>query len=259
VVAPNHFYFGLGEYQSENPKADNYITVKTSRPGVELVADTFEVSGMFSGRLQAGYLPRPFFRVAKGQLEPGDRITVTFGDRSGGSRGLKLIHWSNSAIRFPVWILTEPGGLLLTPTEIAFRTVGGPAVAVAGFAPSVLAVDEPFSLTVRSEDVFRNLATGRAPAYRLMDNGRPLRDLPASDRTLTTVDGLRFATPGVHRLTFETADGRVAGRANPILVEANPGERIYWGETHGHCGYSEGMGQADDYFRFAATRRGSIS
>ncbi|GIT22058.1 MAG: hypothetical protein CM1200mP40_17400 [Gammaproteobacteria bacterium] len=40
-------------------------------------------------------------------------------------------------------------------------------------------------------------------------------------------------------------------KATPSLVEENPEFRIYWGDTHGHSGYSEGIGTVDYFMRFA--------
>lgn len=250
-VCPNHFYFRLGEYQAADPKADNYMTIRSSNPGVTFAVDTQDLTGMFSIRLGGAPAPRLFFRVASGELKPGDTVTVTFGDRSGGSKGVKLVPWSNSALRFPIWVLTEPGGLMLAPREIAFPIVGAKAAGVRGFAPSIVASGEAFEISVRTEDFARNRATGGAPAWRLMLDGKVVRRIARSANAITVVSGLKLGTVGVHRFTLVSEDGRMEGEVNPILVEANPTERIAWGETHGHCGFSEGMGLLDDYFAFA--------
>lgn len=251
IVCPNHFYFSLGEYQSSDPTADNYLTIRASNPHVRFAPDVRDLTGMFSGRLGTTSTPRLFFRVTEGELGQGETVTVTFGDRSGGSKGVRLVPWSNSALRFPVWILTEPDGLLLAPREQAFPVIGGPAAGVRGFAPSIVATGEAFEISVRAEDAARNLATGGAPAWRLMLDGKVIRHLAKSDAAITVVKGLRLSQPGVYRFSIASDDGRIQGDVNPILAELDPEERILWGETHGHCGFSEGMGQLDEYFRFA--------
>ena len=52
-------------------------TKSFSRPSRNLTFhDTVPFSGMMSGRLRGRDVPRPFFRVAEGTLEPGDRVTI---------------------------------------------------------------------------------------------------------------------------------------------------------------------------------------
>lgn len=251
LIIPNHFYFVLEQLQASDPQADNYLTLRCSRAGVRFEVGSYSVTGMFSARLSAGESDRVFFRLAEGRLERGDTLTVTYGDRAGGSRGLKLIHVSNSALRFPLWVLTEADGLLLTPREGVIPAVGGPATGVHAFVPSVVGVSEPFSISVRAEDKFRNLATGGAPGWVLTLNGRPFRRLPPSAQAIQVIEGVRLEAAGVYRLEIRSEDGAIRGQSDPILAEAAPAERIYWGETHGHCGFSEGMGLVDDYFAFA--------
>lgn len=251
LILPNHFYFASEELQASNPKGDNYVSLKSSNPEFRFEIDSYPIAGMFSSRLGVGEAPRVFFRVTAGRLTKGDTLTVTYGDRRGGSRGLKLIHISNSAIRFPFWLLTEKNGILLTPREASLPVLGGPAAGVHAFVPSVVAVGETFSMTVRTEDRFRNLATGGAPAWTLSIDGKPFRKVAASRDAIATLKDVRFDKPGVYRIAIASDDGRITGTSDPVLVETQPTERIYWGETHGHCGFSEGMGRVDDYFAFA--------
>ncbi|MBL8769930.1 MAG: DUF3604 domain-containing protein [Phenylobacterium sp.] len=251
AVLPNHFYFSFAELQATDPHADNYVSCRTSNRAVRIVRETYPIAGMFSTSLGIGEMPRVFFKVAEGELRPGDTVTVTYGDRSRGSKGLQLFQVSNTAVRFPFWILTEADGLLLTPREVSQPLLGGPAGGVHGFAPSIVGVDEPFEVSIRTEDRFRNLATGGAPAWIVKLDGREFRRIPASAQAITVLKDVRIGAPGVHRFEIVSEDGRFVGEANPVLVEAKPTTRIYWGETHGHCGFSEGMGTVDGYFQFA--------
>lgn len=251
MVLPNHFYFSFAELQTTDPKADNYVSLTVSNPSVRFVADTYPIAGMFSMSLGIGETPRVFFRITEGELRKGDTMTVTYGDRSKGSKGLRLIQVSNSAVHFPLWLLTEEKGILLTPREAVIAVSGGPAAAVHGFVPSVVGVGESFTLSVRTEDKFRNLATGGAPGWTVTLNGRPFRTIPASANPITVLSDVRIDKPGVYRFAFVSADGKLTGSSDPVLVEVDPKERIFWGETHGHCGFSEGMGKVDDYFKFA--------
>jgi hypothetical protein len=39
--------------------------------------------------------------------------------------------------------------------------------------------------------------------------------------------------------------------SNPILVEESPGERLYWGEIHGHTELSDGNGTPEEHYTYA--------
>lgn len=251
LILPNHFYFASEELQATDPKADNYVSLSSANATLRFEIDSYPIAGMFSSRLGVGEASRVFFRVTAGRLTKGDTLTVTYGDRRGGSRGLKLIHVSNSAIRFPFWLLTEREGILLTPREALLPVYGGRTAGVHAFVPSIAATGETFTVSIRAEDKFRNLATGGAPAWTLTVNGQPFRKIAASKQPITVLKDVRFDKPGVYRLAIVSDDGRIEGKSDPVLVEDKPAERIYWGETHGHCGFSEGMGKVDDYFTFA--------
>ena len=45
--------------------------------------------------------------------------------------------------------------------------------------------------------------------------------------------------------------GHCCAAANPVLVKASAEARIFWGDTHGHSGYAEGVGTPDFLMRWA--------
>lgn len=74
-------YSGPFVIQTDDPAADGWVTVTSSNPAVFFETSTLPVSGMFSGSL-GGSNPRPYFKVSKGVLLPGDRVTIVAGDQS---------------------------------------------------------------------------------------------------------------------------------------------------------------------------------
>ena len=117
-------------------------------------------------------------------------------------------------------------------------------------APTVVEPGEEFALAVRSEDRFKNLASGPTPALEVLLNGETLRRIPAGSAAMHEVDGLSIDSPGVYRFQVRSADRGIQGSSNPVRVVRDPSSRIYWGETHGHTGFAEGQGSPDGYFRF---------
>lgn len=249
LLLASRAYGGGTDLQWTDPKRDGYVTATASNPRVRLRADPLEVAGMFSGQL-GGSRGRPFFRVTQGRLEPGDVVIVTIGDTSGGSRGILVPAASSTGIRFRGWVKLDEDSTRFALHELPFFSVGGATLAVRGLAPSVVAVSEPVTLRIRSEDGFRNRATGSFPRYHVMDGGRRLGTVFDTSRALNDLT-VTFPDAGARFLTVVSDDGRIRGEFNPILVAEDPETRIFWGETHGHSGFAEGSGTVDGFFEFA--------
>ncbi len=246
LLISNHALASYGRLQNEDPADAGYVAISTNRPGVTFERDQAPVWGPYGGF--RGPQPFPVYRVVGTALRAGDQITLVYGDRSRGGGGLRIAEFSNDAVALPLHL--DPGdGRFYELEPPTFRVEGGAAFAVHGFAPSIVLPDEPFAISVRTEDRFYNRATTQIPAYRVLRNGEPFRDLPAG-KAIHQLEVV-LTDAGVHRFTFESAEGQVSGVANPVWVRPGPGPRIFWGETHGHCGFAEGQGTPDGYFEFA--------
>jgi len=244
-----HFMSDFGEWQITEPGGDNYLTIASSNPAVNFVADRVPFPGMHGGF--RGTTQRIAFRIASGSLVTGDVVTITYGDQSQGSKGLLMPSIANDKMQLPIYISFEQRGAFI---GLPLQTVvisGGSLQGVAAFAPSVVAVDEAFSISVRGEDSRANRATGKMPGWKVLANKTPLTEIAAGGDAITVVDNLRLMTPGVWHVRVESLDGSIKGHGNPILVEASPTRRIYWGDTHGHSGFAEGMGSAEGFMRYA--------
>jgi len=237
-------------FQATDPRGEGYTTIGSSNADVAFELDELPVSGMFSGTLFGTDVPRPFFRVAKGTLKPGDVVTVTVGDTSSGAPALRLPSPSSSGHRARIWVRLAADGPLFPMAEIPFVTQGLATRGVRGFAPSIVAVGEPVPVSVRSEDEFRNRATSAIPVYHVTSRGSEIARLEDRTVAIQTFE-TAFDAEGVYVLSITSEDGRITGETNPILVERAPARRIYWGETHGHSGFAEGIGTVDAYYRFA--------
>ena len=183
-------------------------------------------------------------------LQPGDQVVFTYGDRSGGSHGLKLPSFSNDKLMFPIYVDLDGSGKFLTPVWPHFSVIGNQAAAVRATAPSMVATGEKFALAVRFEDDHWSRATGSIPGFEISLNGKTLRTMPAGTEGLVIAKGLQLDQPGTYRFSVRSTDGKLAALSNPIWVEQNPAQRIYWGETHAHSGFSEGMGSVDGFYRW---------
>ncbi|MDE2921859.1 MAG: DUF3604 domain-containing protein [Acidobacteriota bacterium] len=191
------------------------------------------------------------FRLSGAALQEGDTVTVTYGDRSGGGPGMKLQEWSNDEVPLPFLVDLDGDGVLLWPDWPSFEVVGEERTSsLNAIVPSVVKPGEEFTLTIRAEDRFRNVASAGPGELEVLLDGEPFRTLSAESEALVRIENVAIGSEGVHRFEVRTADGTLQGVSNPVLVERNPARRIYWGETHGHTGMAEGQGSAEGYFRF---------
>ncbi len=244
-----HFMSDFGEWQITEAGGDNYLTVASSNPTVNFVADRVQFPGMHGGF--RGTAERITFRVASGSLITGDVVTIIYGDQSQGGKGLLMPSITNDQVQLPLYLSFEQQGPFIGLPVQTVVISGGSLAGVAAFAPSVVGVDEAFSISVRGEDSRANRATGKMPGWKVFANETPLTEIAAGNDAITVVDNLRLLTPGAWFIRVESLDGSIKGRGNPILVETSPMRRIFWGDTHGHSGFAEGMGSAEGFMRYA--------
>lgn len=246
-----YVYTGLVSFQTSDPSADDYLAISSSNPDARFEVTSYPVSGIMSDRITGPAIPRPFFRLTEGTLQPGDTVTVTLGETSQGSNGYKIPNFQNTGLRMRVWVfLNEETGPLPLP-ETPFPIVGKAVQQVSVVVPSIVAAGEPFAVSVRNEDEYRNRATGEMPGYQVFIEDEAWRGIPAGGPAISVLEGAVIEEPGIYRLSVRSEDGTMSATSNPVLVESQPDRRLYWGETHGHSGYAEGNGTVDGYYTFA--------
>jgi hypothetical protein len=236
------------KFQTDNPAADNYVSIKSSNPAVQFEVGRIKRGGLYG---MTRWTPEPIhFRLRNAALQPGDLVTISYGDRSQGAKGFQAASMSADRVALPVQVDFAGDGSFFFLPLVPFEVVGGPAQGVHGFAPSIVAVGETIEMSVRTEDWCYNRATGKSPGYKIFLNGKPYGEIAPSDDPITLLKNITFSEPGIYRFTFEEKNGAYKGVANPILVESNPATRIYWGETHGHTEMADGQGTPEAYMKF---------
>ena len=244
-----HFNANHADYQTADAAGDNYVSIASSNPAVRFEVDEFSYSGMHGGfRGAAGQL---VFRVADANLNPGDTATITYGDRAGGGGGLLMPDFNSDQMPFPIYLDLDASNLWLSLPIQPVPISGGVATQVAGFAPSIVTPGEAFELSIRAADAFGNRALGELPDWELRDqNDNLIAAVPANGSAVVLTE-LSLPEEGIYRFRIQEVAGDIVGEVNPILVTANPSNRIYWGDTHGHSGFAEGIGSAAAFMQFA--------
>lgn len=247
VMVASEIVARLDPFQREDAKAPNYVTIRCSNPDAQWEPSSVSVLGMHGNIFNAVGVPT--YTLKGATLHTGDTITITYGDQSGGSRGLQLQTTQVEGAMFPLYVDLEGNGNFLSPRWPAFSIAGGKAERVSAFVPSIVTPGESFSLRVRTEDLYFNRATAAIPSYTISLNGSQVRTFrPEEDGAL---EGFTLDTPGVYRYEIASADGAIRALSNPILVTEKPAHRIYWGDTHAHTNLAEGQGTIAGFYRYA--------
>lgn len=236
----------FGHPQFADPSADNYATVRCSRPGARF--ETY-----FDPR---GH-KRPFnavavIRLAAGPLYPGDTITVVLGDTSGGSRGLAVQSFPESASDFAVFLdpLSSGEYKRVYCTTPNFRILPGPSEYFTVVAPTLVRTGARFRVQLRGNDRFGNPTPVDAPNLRLDGDPEITVSLAAANGRATWIDGVTLADEGVRRLQLKDGD-TVLAVSNPIVVRDRVDEMICWGDTQAQTASTVGVGSPDEYFAYA--------
>jgi len=205
-------------------------------------------------------LPRPRYHgltvtLKNGYLCEGDTITITFGDTSGGSPGLRLQSFCESHFEFKVAVdIHATRQFIPVANSPSISIVAAEPVRWKAVAPTLRRPGEEFSLGLKAEDAWGN-PTGRAAGTLHISANLPVDglqetiDFPTGRRAVR-IDGLRVPQEGTLRIRIHNQNGKILADANPVVIkkEAFAG---YWGDLHGQSGESVGIGSAREYFDFA--------
>ncbi len=240
-----------GAWQFDDPAARNFVKLEASAP--------CHLHGTFSAFGDA----RPWFKVMHvqvrgGCLAPGDTVTITLGDTSGGGPGLRLQTFCEDAweLRFLVDACAT-GHFVELPDSLALQLVPGAPADWRAVLPTRRRVGELFRLRLRADDRWGNPSDQAAGELHLSATG-PLVGLPETvlleaGAFAFTVPGLYCSEPGEVRVTVRDAEGALLCRSWP-LIAVGSGLGAWWADLHGQSGETVGINSARRYFEFARDR-----
>jgi hypothetical protein len=211
----------------------NYISLTTSNPDVRLQMRTISREGIHGSRF--GLINLPLAVVRQGSLLPGDRVTIHYSDR------FELPEFSTLDLSLPIYFQLQPGAHFYTVPVEKFKVQAGAVKRLTISAPSIVAVNEPFTLEVRGEDEFGNVATGSLPSLEVIVDGVFQQRIPRSSETYVSLDNLVIDNTGLHSIAVRSGGGGLTGSSNPVLVQRNPKVRVQWVNLHAHSTLSDGL------------------
>ncbi|MDQ3699462.1 MAG: DUF3604 domain-containing protein, partial [Chloroflexota bacterium] len=197
-------------------------------------------------------------------MAPGERLVLTYGDRSGGGPGSRAQTFQEARRYF--WVDVDTSGMsgtsgsggAVTLADPSFVTiVGGDAVRLGATAPSTVVAGVPFRLLVRAEDSWGNPAPVYRGAVGLRSDGIRLpfaaHSFTAADGGVWWLEGCVAPAAGLSTVVVEGADAGGAGlitESNPIRCTAQaPLYALHWGDPHG--GQVADAAKIRDFFRYA--------
>ncbi len=252
--------------QATDPADDHYVSARASRAGVRVVTsvesetENYLVKSFRKGLdgREERYVFVVRATIEAGELVAGDTIDVVYGDRSGGSRGMRAAIVSTTPE--PILVAVDPDGsgrFDLIDHDATLVSESGVAAELLVAGPSTLVVGEPAELHIAAVDPYANPVP-----LREVVNLRVLQgdvDLPSTARFL---DGRGYQTvtftprrEGIVRLEADTRARLLRARSNPMQVFGEaPEARIYWGDLHSHTRHSfDGVGTGIfDYARYVS-------
>lgn len=266
VQLPDSWHAGprnsANRLQNSDPADEHFVTATTSSSNVTVEtiveSETKDPLVKHAKTSLDGRSERYVFvvraHVSGGQLDEGDTITITYGDRSSGSPGYRAAAVSTQPE--PVLIAVDSNGdsrfQLLQPLP-TIRSLPGEAVEMLFHAPSQAAAGKPIEMLISLLDKENNPAN-RSERIKIS----VLSGEVVSPETVPMPSGrgyVRFLvtpkTPGVIRMRAETEELSLESVSNPVLVSKDePLNSIYWGDLHSHSRHSwDGVG--DDSFGYA--------
>lgn len=247
--------WGGNRLQVTDPKAENYLTFRTTTGvGLQWTAHQGIRTPMFERYHPWQNIHE--FKLAGPALKEGDTIEITLGDRGGGSPGVRMQRWDESAFTLKFYV--DAGGdddYLPLARHPRIRVLAGKAGELHCVVPADAVVGRPTWAHVWAGDAFGNPADGFHGSVVLQTDGvtglPPEYRFRAEDRGARRFENIRFARAGTFRMRCQQKDGPLSAASNPVVVSAEaPKERLYWGDIQTHTMYSDGRGTPEETYDF---------
>jgi Protein of unknown function (DUF3604) len=189
-------------------------------------------------------------------LQPGESITLVYGDMSGGGSGSRAQTFAEERRYFWIDLDADGSGAWEKLDHSPWlRIVGGQATRLSLTAiPSTVAVGETFRVVIKAEDAWGNAAEGYRGTVQANGGGFQTEGSQIAftddDRGVRWVENCSATEVGVLRLSVRDEVNGLGADGNPVVVTSKPGERqLYWADPHG--GQVVHNGKFGEFFRYA--------
>ncbi len=196
--------------------------------------------------------------ITGGYIKKGDQITITMGDRSRGSLGMRAQSFCEREHEFRFFL--DPCGTYRyeeMPQRLKIRVRPAYAHEIQAVVPGSVEAGVPFAVTLRALDEFGNptdqyTGTVHLRMPELAAEGFPEKvTFRAEDEGAVRLEGLKVLGQGFWHLEITDEAEGFHAYSNPSRCTAAGAETLYFGDMHGQTRETVGTGLLDDYYRFA--------
>ena len=252
IKVVHRFASDMGRPQFDDPAAPNYVTVEASNGAVLHVEYDMK-------RNIRPWDKTIYIKVVRGFLREGDQLVIKFGDRSGGSPGMRVQTFCEDTFEFRV--LVDPMAVynyVELPVQPEIKIVPGKPSLWKAVLPTERRVGESFRLSMKGEDRWGNPSDQCDQTFILRPN-MPVNGLP---ETVTFTPGefavvlndLSVSQAGDLTIDLLTEDGIKVATTNPLRIQESAELLPFWGDLHGQSEETIGTNSARDFFAFARDR-----
>ena len=235
--------------QFENPAEPNYTTIVASNNAI--LKYDYDPKGNVRPWDKTIYI-----RVVEGYLTEGDTITVIFGERSGGSPGMRIQTFCEESYEFHS--LIDPIATRCYQPVInqpIIKIISGKPERFIAVAPTLRRTNEEFSIKFKGEDLWGNPSNKCEDTFYLKSNvdvqGLPEKVNIKNGHFSGAINGLKVSEECELEVEFFNQEDTIKFKTNPIVIKENQKLIHYWGDLHGQSEETIGTGSAEEYFTFA--------
>ena len=256
-----------------DPTAPGYVQAYVSRE--ETQCEVFVDALKDNSRLGEAY--HVFVTIKGKPLIKGDTVSLVYGKKIYASPGALTPYFSHKApFLFKVFVykqmdwktvekeLVFPDFFAVMEKAKDFYGISNPpslrvfskkAARLIINAPSIVKINEPFTVKVTARDKYENVAENYKGKIQF-ENNKGIK-LPANHTFTNVNQGIKhfsnkcfISESGVYRITAYDKKNNI-GESNPVeCMSENPGYKIFWGDIHCHSSESDGLGTLDQYFEY---------
>ena len=249
LAVMRRFASDWGEPQMSDPEGDNYLTVVSD--GQASLRPRFDTKAHV----------RPWRKgividVYDDGLLPGETVRITYGDRSGGSRGSRAQTFCERTFEFRVLVNAIATGEFTKLEDCPeIEVLPGPAQSIVAIAPSQCNVGDECRVAIKFEDGWGNPTEQYSGTVLLQAEGPgavadEVEWLP--DETGLMDVPLVCNERGIVRV--RATAGEMKCLSNPVECEDRYLLKRYFGDPHGQSEGTVGTNTVGEYFDFARDR-----
>ncbi len=246
----HRFASDMGRPQFTDPTAPNFVTVSASNGAILHVEYDMK-------RNIRPWDKTLYIKVVRGFLREGDQIVVNFGDRSGGSPGIRVQTFCEDSFEFRVLVdAIATYNYVELPQQPEISIVPGEPRQWKAVVPTTRRVGESFRLSIKAEDRWGN-PSDQCDQTILLRAGVPVSGMPErivfspGERAIVIED--LSVDSEIDYLVIETLDEnkQLLAVSNPLRIVGEADLVPYWGDLHGQSEETIGTNSARDFHAFA--------